>query len=70
MPTRPNKNYLSIAKQTRGILDASVPVSVPQLQKTIPPISKIKSKKEAYATTAFWLAVAKSNGEPLKQILM
>jgi hypothetical protein len=66
MTTTPNKKYLSIAKRTRGILDADVPVSVDTLHRQIPPISKIRSKKEAYATTAFWLAVARSNGEPIQ----
>ena len=65
MSSIPSKNYLAIAKQTRGILDANVPVNVYELENQIPHISKLRTKKDAYATTAFWLAVARSNGEKI-----
>ena len=57
------KNYLNIAKQTRGILNANVPVDINKIQEQTAEIKNIRTKKEAIATSAFWLAVARSLGE-------
>ena len=63
MTTRSNKTYLEISKQARAILNANVPVDVSKIQEQTVEVKNIKTKKEAIATSAFWLAVARSLGE-------
>ena len=67
MPQNSKKNYLSIAKQTRGILNADVPVDVQKMKEQSIDIKNIKSNKEAIAISAFWLSVARSQGEDIKK---
>ena len=59
------KSYLDITKQTRAILKANVPVDVNKIKEQITEVKNIKTKKEALAVSAFWLAVAKSLGEDI-----
>ena len=57
------KSYLEISKQARAILNANVPVDVAKIKAQTGSVKNIKTKKEALATSAFWLAVARSLGE-------
>ena len=61
--SRKLKDYLEISKQARAILNANVPVDVAKIQEQTGSVKNIKTRKEAIATSAFWLAVARSLGE-------
>lgn len=63
MSTNHKNNYLEISKQAKAILNANVPVDVARIQEQTGSIKNIKTRKEAIATSAFWLAVARSLGE-------
>jgi hypothetical protein len=62
-----NKKHLSIAKKAREIMKLSVPVDIEAVRSSIPELEEVKTKKEAMAASAFWIAVAMSHGESIDQ---
>ena len=54
------KQYLEVAKQARAILAAKEPVDIQKAREQSVELRNIKTKKDALANSAFWLAVAKS----------
>lgn len=61
------KNYLSISKQARNILEANVPVDIEKIRSQSIEVRNIKTNKDAIAISAFWLAAARSQGEDIKK---
>lgn len=61
------KKYLEVAKQARSILASKVPVNIQKARKQSVELKNIKTKKDALANSAFWLAVAKSQGENIPE---
>jgi hypothetical protein len=70
MTKKRNKSYLEISKQARAIIKANVPVDVQKIKEQITETKNIRSKKEALAVSAFWLAVARSLGENIPMELI
>lgn len=59
------KNYLITSKKTRDILDIKTPIPISNIEEGLKDTKSIKSKKDAIAIGAYWMAVARTHGDSI-----